>query len=263
MAHDETAASGAPAKLVIKNIGLMLSGDLAMPILDADAIIAVNGRIAGIGRAADLDFSGATTTIDAHGVAIAPGLIDSHVHPVAGDWTPRQNQLGWIDSCLHGGVTTMISAGRGAHARPAPRHRRPQGVGDHCAALLFRIFAPSGVKVHAGAPVIEPGMEEHDFQELAAAGVKLPRRGRPRRSQGRPHRPQDGRLGAQIRPQQHHPYRRPVDPRLRPHRQGHRARGRYRRDRPYQRRPYGAAGRSDRLPLRRLQARPRTRPQRQ
>ena len=40
-----------------------------------------------------------------------PGLIDSHVHPVAGDWTPRQNQLGWIDSCLHGGVTTMISAG--------------------------------------------------------------------------------------------------------------------------------------------------------
>jgi len=24
---------------------------------------------------------------------------------------PRQNQLGWIDSYLHGGVTTMISAG--------------------------------------------------------------------------------------------------------------------------------------------------------
>jgi nicotinamidase-related amidase len=33
------------------------------------------------------------------------------VHPVAGDWTPRQNQLGWIDSYMHGGVTTMISAG--------------------------------------------------------------------------------------------------------------------------------------------------------
>ncbi len=40
-----------------------------------------------------------------------PGLIDSHVHPVFGDWTPRQNQLGWIESCLNGGVTTMISAG--------------------------------------------------------------------------------------------------------------------------------------------------------
>src|SRR3546814_14743502 len=42
---------------------------------------------------------------------VAPGLIDSHVHPVAGDWTPRQNQINWIDSYLHGGVTTMISAG--------------------------------------------------------------------------------------------------------------------------------------------------------
>jgi len=40
MAHDEPAASGAPAKLAIKNIGLMLSGDIGKPILDADAILA-------------------------------------------------------------------------------------------------------------------------------------------------------------------------------------------------------------------------------
>jgi len=39
MAHDEPAAFGAPAKLVIRNIGLMLSGDIARPILDADAIL--------------------------------------------------------------------------------------------------------------------------------------------------------------------------------------------------------------------------------
>ena len=66
MAHDEPAASGAPTKLAIKNVGLMLSGDLEMPILDADTIVAVDGRITAIGRAADLDLSGATTTIDAH-----------------------------------------------------------------------------------------------------------------------------------------------------------------------------------------------------
>ena len=57
MAHDEPAASGAPAKLAIKNIGLMLSGDIAKPILDADAILAIDGRIAAIGRAGDLDLS--------------------------------------------------------------------------------------------------------------------------------------------------------------------------------------------------------------
>ena len=68
MAHDEPAASGAPNKLAIKNVGLMLSGDLEKPILDADAIVAVDGRITAIGRAADLDLSGATTTIDALGV---------------------------------------------------------------------------------------------------------------------------------------------------------------------------------------------------
>ena len=30
---------------------------------------------------------------------------------VFGDWTPRQNQIGWIDSTMNGGVTTMVPAG--------------------------------------------------------------------------------------------------------------------------------------------------------
>ena len=172
MAHDEPAASGAPTKLVIKNVGLMLSGDLEKPILDADAIVAVNGRITAIGRAPDLDLSGATTTIDAHGVAIAPGLIDSHVHPVAGDWTPRQSQLNWINSCLHGGVTTMVSAGE-VHTPGRPRDITGLKAMAITAQRCFSNFRASGVKVHAGAPVIEPGMEEHDFEELAAAGVRF------------------------------------------------------------------------------------------
>src|SRR5271154_6203978 len=171
MAHDEPAASGAPAKLAIKNIGLMLSGDIAKPILEADAILAIDGRITAIGRAADLDVSGATTTIDAQGVALAPGLIDSHVHPVVGDWTPRQNQLGWIDSCLHGGVTTMISAGE-VHTPGRPRDIVGLKAMAITAQRCFSAFRASGVKVHAGAPVIEPGMEESDFQELAKAGVR-------------------------------------------------------------------------------------------
>ena len=171
MAHDDSAPAK-PTKLVIRNIGLMLSGDLARPILDADALMAVDGRIAAIGRLKDLDVEGATTIIDAMGSSLAPGLIDSHVHPVAGDWTPRQNQLGWIDSCLHGGVTTMISAGE-VHTPGRPRDI----VGLKAMAIssqrMFSNFKAVGVKVHAGAPVIEHGMEENDFKELAAAGVKL------------------------------------------------------------------------------------------
>ena len=97
MAHDAPQATG-PTKLVIRNIGLLLSGALEKPILDADTIVAENGKITAIGRAKDVDTEGATTIVDANGTTVAPGLIDSHVHPVAGDWTPRQNQIGWIDS---------------------------------------------------------------------------------------------------------------------------------------------------------------------
>jgi len=171
MAHDEPTGPQGPTKLVVRNIGLLLSGDLAQPILDADALVAVDGRIAAFGRADDLDLSGATTIIDAQGAALAPGLIDSHVHPVAGDWTPRQNQIGWIDSCLHGGVTSMISAGE-VHTPGRPRDIVGLKAMAITAQRTFSAFRASGVKVHAGAPVIEPGMVEADFAELAAAGVR-------------------------------------------------------------------------------------------
>src|SRR3546814_5215560 len=98
-------------KLVIRNIGTLLSDDLVKPILEADTIVAVDGRIVEVGKASAVDTSGAAKTVDARGTTVAPGLIDSHVHPVFGDWTPRQSQLNWIESFLNGGVTTMISAG--------------------------------------------------------------------------------------------------------------------------------------------------------
>lgn len=170
MAHDQ--AADAAGKLVIRNIGLMLSGALEQPILDADAIVAVDGRIVGVGRLKDLDTQGATTVVDANGAALAPGLIDSHVHPVAGDWTPRQSQLNWIDSSMHGGVTTMISAGE-VHTPGRARDIVGLKALAISAQRMYANFHPGGVKLHAGAPVIEHGMEESDFAELASAGVRL------------------------------------------------------------------------------------------
>ena len=169
MADDKPAP---PAKLVICNIGILLSGDLSRPILDADAVLAVNGRISAIGKEKDLDLEGATTRINANGTTLAPGLIDSHVHPVAGDWTPRQNQLNWIDSYLHGGVTTMISAGE-VHTPGRPKDITGLKAMAVFAQRAFTNFRPGGVRIHAGAPVLEHGMVEEDFKELAAAGVTL------------------------------------------------------------------------------------------
>ena len=159
-------------KVVIRNVGLMLSGDIDHPVMDADTVVIDDGLITAVGRERNCDLEGATTTIDARQTCLGPGLIDSHVHPVFGDWTPRQNQIGWIDSTLHGGVTTMISAGE-VHLPGRPRDIVGLKALAITAQRAFQNFRPSGVKVLAGAPVIEQGMTEEDFAELAAAGVTL------------------------------------------------------------------------------------------
>jgi enamidase len=166
-----TGTEDSKGKLVLRNIGLILSGDLQTPILDADTIVAIDGVIAAVGKRKDCDTDNADRIIDAKGSALSPGLIDSHVHPVFGDWTPRQSQLGWIDSFLNGGVTTMISAGE-VHLPGRPR----DVVGVKALAITaqraFSLFRPGGVKIIAGAPVIEKEMTEEDFRDLARAGIK-------------------------------------------------------------------------------------------
>ena len=159
-------------RLVIRNIGLILSGKIEQPILDGDCIVCDDGLITAVGYEKDIDTEGAKTVVDAKATTVAPGLIDSHVHPVIGDYTPRQQQLSWIDSTLNGGVTTMISAGE-VHTPGRPRDI--VGLKAHAIASqrFYENFRPSGVKVLAGAPVIEKGMVEQDFKDLADAGVKL------------------------------------------------------------------------------------------
>lgn len=168
----EAQGNAVTGKTVVKNIGLLLTGNLEAPLADADTVISIDGCIAFVGKSKDADQSAATTIIDAKGTALCPGLIDSHVHPVFGDWTPRQSQLNWIDSFLHGGVTSMVSAGE-VHLPGRPR----DVVGLKALAITaqrsFSAFRPGGVKLHAGAPVLEKGMVEQDFIDLAQAGVTL------------------------------------------------------------------------------------------
>ncbi len=168
----EIATGGKSGKVVIQNIGLLLSGDIDKPILDADTIVVNDGLIVAVGKYKDLDVEGAKTVIDCHQTTVAPGLIDSHVHPVFGDWTPRQSQLGWIESSMNGGVTTMISAGE-VHLPGRPKDIVGLKALAITAQRAFDNFRPAGVKVLAGAPVIEKGMVESDFKELAEAGVGL------------------------------------------------------------------------------------------
>ncbi|PWJ21280.1 amidohydrolase family protein [Jannaschia seohaensis] len=158
------------AKLVIRNIGSILSGRIEEPRLDGDTLIAVDGRITEWGS--DLDTEGADVTVDANGVTLCPGLIDSHVHPVVGDYTPRQQQLHWIDSTLHGGVTTIISAGE-VHMPGRPNDPVGTVAMAIAAQRWYDNLRPSGMKVHAGAPLLQKGLERHHFEQMAEAGVRL------------------------------------------------------------------------------------------
>ena len=168
----DAASTGTSGKVVIRNIGLLLSGNIDKPILDADTIVVTGGVIVAVGKESDLDTDQPDVLIDARKTCVAPGLIDSHVHPVFGDWTPRQNQLGWIESTLHGGVTTMVSAGE-VHLPGRPKDIVGLKALAITAQRAFDNFRPGGVKVLAGAPIVEQGMVESDFKELAAAGVGL------------------------------------------------------------------------------------------
>ncbi len=158
--------------LAVINVGDMVSGSLTSPYVEADTIVATDGVITAIGLAKDVAVPTDSTVIDAVGATVLPGLRDNHVHPVFGDFTPRQNTLGWIESCLHGGVTSMYSAGE-AHLPGRPSD--PDGM-VALATLAHKSYAkvrPAGVKVEAGAVLLEPGLTEAHFDAMAAAGCRL------------------------------------------------------------------------------------------
>jgi len=155
------------SSLEITGLGGLVSGRLGDAPAPVEAIRIEDGRITGF------DASGvADVVLDAGGAVAVPGLIDSHVHVVFGDWTPRQSALGWIESSMHGGVTMMMSASE-VHLPGRPRDRIGVKALAITAQRAFADFRPGGVKVLGGSLIIEPDLEPADFAELAAAGVGL------------------------------------------------------------------------------------------
>ena len=108
--------SGASGKVVIKNIGLLLSGDIDKPILDADTIVINDGLIVAVGKTKDCDMSHATTVVDAQQCCVSPALIDSH----------------------HLYVTRALHATQFATGKPLDREYQTQRVfGVNAAAALY------------------------------------------------------------------------------------------------------------------------------
>ena len=161
--------------LAITNIGTLVSGDLGKGLLDADAILCDNDIIAHIGR--DLDISSVDVVVDAQGTTVIPGLIDSHCHVVLGDYTPRQKQVDFLDSYVHGGITSVVSAGEGLQAPGQPLDPVAAKSLAIVAHKCFHNFRPNGMKVHAGCVILQPGLTEADFAEMVQHGVRYAKYG--------------------------------------------------------------------------------------
>ena len=165
------AEAATPSKLVIRNIGIVLSGALENPILEADTIGAENGRISAIGRVKDVDTEGATTVVDArgtlearpgtghraareHGVALQTGQLLDHRHPCArvvrGDRAGEPRAPGADDENvdLGVGVTGVDDAAmRGGGRDPGAGQRSGRGachgrVGTRTALQRVAAFSP-------------------------------------------------------------------------------------------------------------------------
>ncbi len=160
------------SKILIQNIGTIVSGDISAPILRGSEILIENHLIAAVGNGELAAAHPDAQIIDAAGTTVTPGLFDSHCHVSSGDYGIRQKTLDFIDSALHGGVTTIISAGE-CHYPGRPK----DPAGTKALAILssksFYNAPPSGVKVHGGALILEKGLTEADFAELHAQGVWL------------------------------------------------------------------------------------------
>lgn len=175
---------------LFRNVGTLLSGDLANAVLSADSVLVAGDRISAIGASGPADIE-----VDVRGATLAPGLWDSHIHPYFGEYSPRQEAFGTILRMVRSGVTCAISAGSGhqpgmylpseklpnVQAKSFVRERgSPERARDAAGTKANAIVAmkswqnlrPAGLKLDAATMFAEDGLTSEDFAEVAAAGIK-------------------------------------------------------------------------------------------
>ena len=163
-------------RTAVVNLAAIVTGDWRAPFAAGDSILMEDGKIAEIGTLDAARIESCDVVVDAGGMTAMPGMIDSQVHNTFGDYTPRQKTVGFLESYLHGGTTTSITA---CEVHVPGRPSDPEGVKALAVAAkkCFDNFRPGGMRVHAGAIILEPGLTEEDFRDVAEKGVWLAKAG--------------------------------------------------------------------------------------
>ncbi|AQA02252.1 adenosine deaminase [Mycobacterium sp. MS1601] len=157
------------ATLLVEDIGVLVQGDRNRTPLRDTSLVVEDGVITGIGT----DHPAPDQVLSAGGLTVIPGLVDGHVHPTFGEWTPAQNAVGWFHNYLHGGSTSMVSAGELHIPGLDFTALTPELVlsiaitSKHTTGRM----RPSGVKVNAGTILLVPGMTEEHFDRAAREGI--------------------------------------------------------------------------------------------
>jgi len=173
---DYVGFKGRFMQTAILSIGKIISGDWEHPYSDGSSILVDGGLISKVGELSSQEVDSCDVVIDAGGAVAIPGLIDSHVHITFGDFTPRQNTIGYLQSYLHGGVTTSISASE-VHVPGRPKDLDGVKALAIAAKKCFENYRPGGMRVHAGSLILEPGLSQEDYQEVLSKGVWLAKAG--------------------------------------------------------------------------------------
>ncbi len=160
----------------IDGIGTFFDGQIQQSDTSSvRSLLVANGRVAAINPGRADQSEEPDLVIDMHGGGIMPGLIDGHVHPVIGDWTPVVNAIGWIGDYLQGGTTTMVSAGELHFPGLDPAALTPD-----LATAIVEVTAgttpsrhESGARLHVGTLLLVPGMTDAHLDRAAAAGARI------------------------------------------------------------------------------------------
>lgn len=165
--------------LHVRNLGGLLGAEPAWGWYPDRELLCAHGRVLAIGAGVDRalraleDDGEQVTVLDAAGLLAVPGLIDGHVHPVAGSVSVVPPGHGWTDTYLNAGVTAMVSAGEltfpgfdAAELTPLAATR----LAAHSAWAFGGIATPP--RVYAGTLLAVPGLDRDCFRTVAEAGGK-------------------------------------------------------------------------------------------
>ena len=158
--------------------GGVLAAKPAWAFSDDSQILCEEGRIVAIGDATEGRASvhsreqGVTVRVlDGDGLVALPGLIDGHVHPVAGSTSVVPAGTDWTHCYLNAGVTACVSAGELTVPGFRARRATPDDVttlATTSAWCFGNIAAPP--RVFAGTLLAVPGLQERHIAEVADAG---------------------------------------------------------------------------------------------